>query len=222
VNRDLLCRSAGALGISLTEWQLNAFELVSSELLRWNKQINLTAITDQDEIVIKHLIDSLSLVSQLDSGVRLLDIGSGAGFPALPVAIVRPDVSITSIDAVEKKIHFQRHICRLLKISTVEALHGRAEEISKKRMNYYDVVTSRAFSRLDAFLKLALPFVREYGKAVAMRGIDGEQTMLALDHEVGKTGFVLEEVVKYELPLKMGRRCLVVASKSPLDGCLQG
>jgi 16S rRNA (guanine527-N7)-methyltransferase len=204
-----------ALGISLTEWQLGAFEIVTSELLRWNKQINLTAITDQDEVVIKHLVDSLSLVAQLDSGVRLLDIGSGAGFPTLPVAIVRPDVTITSIDAVEKKIHFQRHICRLLNISTVEALHGRAEEIAKKRINYYDVVTSRAFSSHDVFLKFALPFVREHGKAVALRGIDGEQKVQMLDHEIGRTGFVLEQVVKYELPLKMGQRCLLVARKSP-------
>jgi len=214
VDRELLCRSVEMFGLSLTEWQMGAFEIVSSELLRWNKQINLTAITDQNEIIIKHLVDSLSLVPQLASGAKVLDIGSGAGFPALPLAIVRPDIMITSIDAVEKKIHFQRHICRLLKISTVEALHTRVEELAKKRMKCYDVVTSRAFSCIGVFLKLASPFVHGYGKAVAMRGAEGEQEIQALDCEIAGAGFTLEQVCKYELPLNMGQRCLLITRKS--------
>ena len=215
MDRELLKKGALIFGVGLSEGQLDSFAALFDELMRWNKQINLTALKKSADITIKHFIDSLSVAPLMGRGARLLDIGSGGGFPVLPLAIARPDLHITSIDAVNKKILFQRHIIRLLKISSVEALHVRAEDLALKHGSFYDFVTSRAVSNLMAFIELATPFLSEEGKAISMRGADGEQEVRDAADEILATGFKVEQVLRYDLPHKMGRRILVVASKVP-------
>nr|WP_307726569.1 16S rRNA (guanine(527)-N(7))-methyltransferase RsmG [Trichlorobacter sp.] len=184
------------------------------ELLRWNKKINLTAITGRDEMTIKHLIDSLHLVPELRPGDRILDIGSGAGFPALVLAIVRPDCLISSIDAVGKKISFQKHISRLLKLTNLEPLHGRVEVLATDRAAEFDLVTSRAFSSLALFVQLATPLMAVTGRLISMRGADGEQDAHCLQESLGASGLRLEPTVSYRLPWKMGQRSLVIMRKA--------
>lgn len=214
MDRDLLRNSVDAFGVVLTDAQLDAFDLLSAELQRWNKQINLTALRSDDDITIKHFVDSLRLVPALESGLRLLDIGSGAGFPALPLAIARPDLAVTSIDAVAKKTSFQRHICRLLKLESFEALHGRVENLAQEKPGYYDVVTSRAFSSLALFISLGSPLIQDRGKLIAMRGDDQESTQKDHMTLLESAGFGLEEIVRYSLPRKKGQRCLLIARKA--------
>ena len=214
MNRTLLLSSAEMFGVFLSDSQLDAYALLSSELQRWNKRINLTAIQTSDEITIKHLTDSLRLVPLLAQGVRLLDIGSGGGFPALPLAIARPDLVITSIDSVSKKISFQNHIIRLLKLASCEALHIRVEDLAKKRPHEYAVAASRAFSNLQLFLKLASPLVQDNGKMIAMRGPDSVRELEHHGETLKNSGFELVEVIRYSLPQNMGERCLVIACKS--------
>lgn len=218
MNRDLLSRSAAASGLLLSDAQLDAFTLLTRELQRWNKQINLTAIETDDEITIKHLVDSLQLAPLLEQGMRLLDIGSGGGFPALPLSLVRTDLVITSIDAVAKKISFQKHMCRLLKIFGIEAVHGRVEMLGKTRPGVYDAVTSRAFSNLSQFLGLAAPLVRDNGVVIAMRGAEKEAELQEHYRSIEKAGFDFEKVVRYDLPMKMGERCLIIARKGRFYG----
>jgi 16S rRNA (guanine527-N7)-methyltransferase len=213
VNRDLLIKAAAELNLELAEQQMSACELVLQELLRWNKKINLTAITSRDEMTVKHLIDSLHLAPQLRPGDRALDIGSGAGFPALVLAIARPDCLITSIDAVGKKISFQKHICRLLKLSNLEPLHGRVEQLAADRPAGFDLVTSRAFSSLELFVRLAAPLASAAGRMISMRGADGQQEAVCLQESVTATRFVVEPTLKYCLPMKMGERSLVIMRK---------
>ena len=212
---DLLKKSARDFGLVLTENQLSSFTLLFAELIRWNKRINLTALSKSVDITVKHFIDSLRIAPLLPQNARVLDIDSGAGFPALPLAIVRTDLHITSIDAVNKKIVFQKHVARLLKLSSVEMLHCRAEEFALKRACDYDFVTSRAFSRLTLFVDLAKPFLDEKGKIISMRGAEGEQEVMSATNEIGAAGFKVENTIQYELPLKKGRRCFVVVSKGP-------
>ncbi|WP_277058473.1 16S rRNA (guanine(527)-N(7))-methyltransferase RsmG [Trichlorobacter lovleyi] len=214
MNRELLTKAVAELNLELTEQQYGACELLLQELLRWNKKINLTAITGRDEMTIKHLIDSLHLVPELRPGDRILDVGSGAGFPALVLAIVRPDCLITSIDAVGKKISFQKHIGRLLKLTNLEPLHGRVELLAVDRSGEFDLVTSRAFSSLELFVELAAPLVSVGGRLVSMRGIDGEQEVGLLKESFAAAGVRVEPAVNYRLPLKMGGRSLVIMRKA--------
>jgi 16S rRNA (guanine527-N7)-methyltransferase len=214
VNRELLVKSVKGLGLELTAQQFDACEILLQELLRWNKKINLTAITGRDEMTVKHLIDSLYLVPELKPGDRILDIGSGAGFPALLLAIARPDCFVTSIDAVGKKISFQKHISRLLKLTNLVALHGRVETLAVERPAEFNLVTSRAFSSLSQFLSLAAPLTSVGGRVISMRGSNGEQEASQLLEEMTTAGFVVEPAVSYCLPMKMGERSLVIMRKA--------
>ena len=214
MNRELLARTVAELHLELVEQQYGACELLLQELLRWNKKINLTAITGRDEMTVKHLIDSLHLVPELRSGDRILDVGSGAGFPALMLAIVRPDCLITSIDAVGKKISFQKHVGRLLKLANLEPLHGRVELLAADRSGAFDLVTSRAFSSLELFVELAAPLVSAGGRLISMRGADGEREAGLLKESLTVAGLKVEPAVSYRLPLKMGGRSLVIMRKA--------
>ena len=214
MNRELLSKAVAKLGLELTAQQFDACELLLQELLRWNRKINLTAITGRDEMTVKHLIDSLYLVPELKTGERILDIGSGAGFPALVLAIARPDCLVTSIDAVGKKISFQKHIGRLLKLTNFETLHGRVELLATDRPGGFTLVTSRAFSSLLQFLSLAAPLTSDGGRVISMRGSSGEQEASQLQEEMIAEEFVVEPAVSYCLPMKMGERSLVILRKA--------
>ena len=213
MNRELLHKACVKLNLELTEQQNAACELLLQELLRWNQKINLTAITGRDEMTVKHLIDSLYLAPEIEPGERMLDIGSGAGFPALVLAIVRPDCLISSIDAVGKKVSFQKHIRRLLKLENIEPLHGRVELLAVDRPGGFNLVTSRAFSSLELFVKLAAPLVSAGGRIISMRGADGEQEAICLQESIAAAGFEVESVANYCLPMKMGERSLVIMRK---------
>lgn len=214
MNRELLTKSVKGLGLELTAQQVDACEIVLQELLRWNKKINLTAITGRDEMTVKHLIDSLHLLPELKARENILDIGSGAGFPALVLAIARPDCLVTSIDAVGKKISFQKHISRLLKLTNLIALHGRVETLSAERSAEFSLVTSRAFSSLSQFFSLAAPLTSVGGRVISMRGSNGGQEASQLQEEITRAGFVVEPSISYCLPMKMGEHSLVIMRKA--------
>jgi len=208
---DYLQKGIREAGLTLTVEQAEALLVFADELKRWNKKINLTAITDDEEIAAKHLVDALFFSSFLGSCKRVLDIGSGAGIPALPLKIVRDDIAVVSVDAVAKKIHFQRHVARTLKLIGFEAVHSRVEQLGPMYNHSFDVITSRAFSSLELFVTLAAPLLSEGGRIIAMKGPavaselrDENQTMLA------DLGFEIHDVRAYSLPFNRGKRSLVV------------
>ena len=127
-NRDLLLEGAKTFGIDLDEEAIQSFETYLKELLKWNQKINLTAIRSEKGIVLKHYRDSLSVYPYLPNHSFILDIGSGAGFPGLPLKIIQPSFEVTLIDSVRKKVDFQRHMIRSLALRRIEAIHGRAQE----------------------------------------------------------------------------------------------
>lgn len=215
MNRRLLAAATTELGLQISDQQYQAFELLLQELLHWNKRINLTAITNPDEMTVKHLIDSLQLVPLLQAGEHLLDIGSGAGFPALVLAIMRPDCRISSLDAVGKKISFQRHISRLLKLDNLQPLHDRAEHLAVMQPGSFTSVVSRAFSSLLFFGKLALPLVCEGGSVISMRSADGAHEAEQNQEQLLALGLQLKTVEMYRLPLQLGSRSLVILCKAP-------
>lgn len=175
INEDLknILKAGGKeLGVVIGDKELSSFLLYLKELKEWNKKINLTAIRDDKDIVIRHFFDSLILVPFLSSKETLLDIGSGAGFPGIPLKIVIPDLKVTLMDSVNKKVVFMRHIIRTIGLKNIEAVQGRAEdkETIRKFAACFDVVTSRAFTGLGSFLDMATPYAKKGGILLAVKG----------------------------------------------------
>jgi len=170
--RNLLVEGAKAFGIDLAEQTVEAFDLYLRELLKWNEKMNLTAIRSEKGIVLKHFLDSLSVFPLLLKISSLLDIGSGAGFPGIPLKMIQPSLEVTLIDSVRKKIDFQSHIIRTLGLKGIAAIHGRIQDrkILESLGGRFDGTIARAFSDLDTLLLLSSPFLKKGGILLAMKG----------------------------------------------------
>lgn len=214
---DIVEQEAKSMGLSLSTGEIDLFERYAAELKKWNSKVNLTAITKDKEIAIKHFIDSLTLAPYVTASDRLLDIGSGAGLPVIPLKIIKPETAMVSVDAVAKKIHFQRHVIRTLNLQNIEAIHARIEELHKTHRGSFSVITSRAFTRLDRFISLAAPLLAENGVLIAMKGYGAEGEIAAGDEVENAGGFSVTSVHRYSLPLGMGERVLtfIKQSKAP-------
>lgn len=211
--KDLLRKGAAELGLDLSAGDSDRLDLFAEELKRWNRKINLTAITDDQGIAVKHLVDSLSLLQVVDGAGRLLDIGSGGGFPSIPVKIVRPDLEIVSVDSVVKKISFQKQAARLLGFTGFTALHVRAETLAAEYEASFDWVVSRAFSDIPSFLGMALPVLKPEGRIVAMKGKNVAEELAAAAGDIEKLGCMVETVKEFPLPCSGDARSLVVIVK---------
>lgn len=181
--KEILQTGAKELGLSIGEKETALFLKYLSELKEWNKKINLTAITDDRDIVIRHFLDSLTPASFLAHQKTLLDIGSGAGFPGIPLKIVLPDLKVTLMDSVNKKIIFMKHIIRTLGLEQIEAVHARGEDgaVIKRFAASFDVVTSRAFSGLKEFLNIARPYIKDKGIILVVKGPKGIKELKDID-----------------------------------------
>lgn len=193
--------------------QISLHRLVS-ELLRWTRRRNLTAITDYDEALEKHIVDSLTMLPFVLRTERLLDLGSGAGFPSLPLKIVCSELEVVSVDAVGKKIDFQKHITRTLDLKGFTAVHSRVESLLD-RVEYrekFDIVTARALCSLTELVNLAEPFLSAGGRLVAMKGPEGEQELLELRHILREKGWTTL-LHHFVLPQSQSERCLIELSR---------
>jgi len=216
MNRDaveLLRRCAMELGIELAANELGQFGCFADELKKWNKKINLTAIRDDRDIAMKHFADSLTLLGIINKTGSLLDLGSGGGFPAIPLKIMLPNLSVVSVDAVEKKILFQRQAARLLHLHEFTALHARGEELAKSYASHFDCVVSRAFSDLPYFVFLALPLLKNDGHIIAMKGREGRDEAVAAKGQLSDLGAKVIECIHIKLPVANDDRYLVVMGK---------
>jgi 16S rRNA (guanine527-N7)-methyltransferase len=213
-NRDLLIEGAKTFGIHLDEGAVEAFDLYLRELLKWNQKINLTAIRSEKGIVLKHFLDSLSVYPYLPGPASLLDTGSGAGFPGIPLKIVESSLEVTLIDSVRKKVDFQRHIIRMLFLKRIEAVHGRVqdEDILQNMGGRFDIVISRAFSDLRTLLTLSYPFLKKGGIVLAMKGkVDNEQIRFPSETEGNR--YRLEKTVSLSLPFSSFERTMLLFEK---------
>lgn len=211
---EIVEQEARSMGIAISDREIDCFERYAAELKKWNNKVNLTAITKDKEIAVKHFVDSLSLATFLSADDRLLDIGSGAGLPIIPLKIIRADIPMVSVDAVAKKIHFQRHVIRTLGLQKIEAIHARIEELQNTHLSSFSIITSRAFTRLDRFVSLAAPLLSEGGVLIAMKGDQADGEIAASDELVQADGFVVTSIQRYVLPYNMGERVLTFLKKS--------
>ncbi len=173
MDKAFLISSANAIGITLTDFQVEAFCKYYDLVVENNKHFNLTAITEEHDFAIKHIIDSIAGISEIKEGARLLDIGAGAGFPSMPIAIMRSDVSVTALDSTAKKMTFLQNSAKEIGIANLKTVSGRAEEM-KGLFNSFDVVTARAVSSLPILLELAMPMLKVGGTFVAYKTDESE------------------------------------------------
>lgn len=210
-------QNVNKLGIHLSGRQLEQFEEYYSMLIEWNEKMNLTGITERDAVYEKHFFDSLTLVRVVpfDSQGSLADIGSGAGFPSIPLAIVYPHLKVTIIDALAKRIRFLEAVTLKLGLTGVVSLHGRAEDVGRLRehRDQYDVVTARAVARLAVLNEFCLPFVRTGGVFIAMKGTDVSLELDESRYSVHKLNGRIQDVKRLTLPSEGAERHLIICTK---------
>lgn len=212
--KDILARGGEEIGVALTAQVIESYLFYIEELKKWNRRINLTALTGDLEIGVKHFLDSLTAAPYLHGAKRVLDIGAGAGFPGLPLKIVFPAIELLLLESSHKKVFFLRHIVRELKLEGVEIVHGRAEgrEIKERYARGFDLVLSRALADLPTSLHLALPYPKKKGFIVGMRGKKGEEEVSETDWDA--LGLQLIEMKKLTLPFVEETRVLLLFQRS--------
>ncbi|MCY3778960.1 MAG: 16S rRNA (guanine(527)-N(7))-methyltransferase RsmG [Chloroflexi bacterium] len=215
--RELRVRAKSLLGLELTAKQIEQFSTLTRLLLEWNQRMSLTGITDPSEVAVKHYLDSLTLTRVIPrfEGLRLVDVGTGAGFPGLVIAILFPDTPVTLMDATGKKLRFIEHVGDALGLKNISTLHARAEDAGrhKSHREAYDVVTARAVAPMPALMEYTLPLAKIGGQVIAMRGADAyEETATAAKaiETLGGELFTIEEI---QLPTLDNPRYLVVIDK---------
>jgi len=213
---------ACTLGLKLTADQKAAFQLYYEELIAWNAKFNLTAITDYEQVQIRHFLDSLSclLVQEAKAmlcrpGTRIIDVGSGAGFPGIPLKLVCPGGRFTLLEATGKKVTFMEHLIGRLGLRTVTAVKARAEELAHdpSHREQYDLALSRAVAELPVVAEYTLPFCKVGGWAVAQKGEAGAAEAWTAEKAISLLGGELRRVVPVELPGLAENRSLVVIEK---------
>ena len=213
-SKNLLIEGAKAFGIDLDEKDVEAFDLYLGELLKWNQKINLTAIRSEKGIVLKHFVDSLSAYPHLSKPSSLLDVGSGAGFPGIPLRMADPSLEVTLIDSVRKKVDFQRHLIRTLGLKGIEAIHGRVQdkEVLQSMRGRFDFVISRAFSDLHTLLILSFPFLKKGGIVLAMKG-EMDPAEIRSFSKIERTRYRLQKTVSLILPGSTFKRSILLFEK---------
>ena len=203
------------LGIKLNTIQENQFLTYFNELVEVNQYMNLTAITEKEDVYRKHFLDSLEIVRALDQkeAYTLCDVGSGAGFPSIPLAIVDSNVNVTIIDALNKRIKFLNELTNKLGLNNVNALHKRAEDYVKEVGASFDVVTARAVARLNVLVELCLPLVKVGGKFIAMKGSSGQDELEEAKKGINILGGKIIDVIEVVLPDEEEKRQLIIIYK---------
>jgi 16S rRNA (guanine527-N7)-methyltransferase len=212
----LLETQLAALGVSVDQPVRERLLWLGEELLRWNRRVNLTAITRMEDVVEKHLVDSLALMPLFSGQERTLDVGSGGGFPGLPLKIVFDALRLVSVDAVAKKINFQRHVVRQLALTGCVPLHARVEDVPQWEAfdGGFDLIVSRAFASLGDFVSLTLPCLSEGGRLVAMKGPEGERELSQSAGLLAELGVTCVGIERSSLPGSGAERVLITLQKA--------
>lgn len=199
-----LKRAALELKIELTDNQIQQFIQYYELLIEWNSFMNLTAITDYQEVLMKHFIDSITILQYFHEkkDFKLIDIGTGAGFPGIPIKIMCPDAKITLLDSLDKRIKFLNEVISKLGLKKIEAIHGRAEDIARKDIyrEKFDYAVSRAVANLASLSEYSLPFVKMNGQFISYKSEDIDEEVMSAKKAIYLLGGKLEEIVSFTLP----------------------
>lgn len=215
----MLAQAAAELfGLDLSAQQVAAFETYAAELAEWNEKINLTAITEPDAVRVRHFLDSLSLVTvcPMRDGLRLIDVGTGAGLPGLPLAILYPQIHVTLLEATGKKVTFLDHMVQVLGLDNVQTVKARAEEAGQDAAHRarYDVVVARAVARMPVLVEYLLPLAKVGGLCIAMKGVTAQTETDDAARALGLLGGRVHRIESVALPDVDDPHYLVVIEKT--------
>ena len=217
MNRDLFIDCIEKFGGEISEEKLNQFEKFSSLLVEWNEKMNLTAITDPDGISVRHFADSISPLFhfEIKENAKVIDVGTGAGFPGVPLKIMRPDLDITLMDSLNKRITFLKEVREQIGIDKTECVHARAEEFGRKEeyREKYDVGVSRAVASLKVLSEYVLPFIKVGGYFISMKAFEIEEEVNEAKEKIKLLGGKIEEIKEIEIPNSDAVRKLVIIKK---------
>lgn len=217
MNQEQFIELLSEKGITLTDKQLKQYEIYYETLVEWNEKMNLTAITDKSEVYLKHFFDSLtaSFYFSFEQNLSLCDVGAGAGFPSIPIKIAFPDIQITIVDSLNKRIQFLEHLAKELQLENVHFIHDRAEIFGqlKEHRESYDIVTARAVARMSVLSELCLPLVKKGGTFIAMKGASGQEELEAGKKAITLLGGAVKKKHSFSLPFEDSERNIILISK---------
>ena len=201
--------------IELTDKQLTQFYNYMNLLIEWNRKINLTTIIEPEEIILKHFVDSIIISKYIENDLKVIDVGTGAGFPGIPLKIIRGDLDIVLLDSLNKRINFLNEVIKVLQLKNVYSIHARVEEFAKnkKYRESFDIVTSRAVANMSTLSEYMLPLTKVGGKMLAMKGPDFKDEITKSKKALDILGGEIEKIDEYQLPKTDIRRSVIVIRK---------
>lgn len=204
-------------GITLSAHQLQQYEQYYETLVEWNEKMNLTAITEKGDVYLKHFFDSISAAFYFDfkGSMTVCDVGAGAGFPSIPIKIAFPNIQVTIVDSLNKRINFLEHLATVLKLENVRFVHDRAETFGQNKVyrEQYDVVTARAVARLSVLSELCLPLVKKGGVFLAMKAASAEDEVKLAGKAIQTLGGSIIKKESFLLPIENSERNIILIQK---------
>ena len=213
MNKEEFIKALEKLDIFITDEQLKMLDTYYEMLINYNKHTNLTRITKKEDVYLKHFYDSLTIVKAIKLNIQtLVDVGTGAGFPGLVLKIIFPNLKVTLIDALNKRIVFLKEVIEKLNLNDIEVIHARVEDFALNNREKFDIVTSRAVAKLNTLLELCIPLVKVGGKFIPLKA-EAKEEILFSKSALKKLDVYIEEINEFNLPYDYGKRTIVKIAK---------
>ncbi|ADC49642.1 16S rRNA methyltransferase GidB [Alkalihalophilus pseudofirmus OF4] len=217
MSKDVFVSLVKERGIDLSEKQLQQFERYFNILVEWNEKMNLTALTSEEDVYIKHFYDSISasFFYSFEAGQKIIDVGAGAGFPSIPLKILYPEIHVSIVDSLKKRIGFLEHLASELELDGVAFYHDRAETFGQNpaHREQYDIVTARAVARMSVLAELCLPLVKVGGEFIAMKGAGAEGELTDAKNALIQLGAKVKDDHTFKLPIEESERHIMIIEK---------
>lgn len=211
----ILLDNAKKIKMDLEDKQVDKLYEYMNLLLNWNEKMNLTAITEPKEIILKHFIDSITIAKYIKENDKIIDIGTGAGFPGIPIKILKPNIEIVLLDSLNKRIKFLDEVIEKLNLKKIETVHSRAEDFGRnvKKRESFDIVMSRAVAKLAVLLEYMMPLARMHGKCISMKGVEIEEEIKLSKNAINVLGGKIVEIDSFYLPNSDIKRNNIIIEK---------